>query len=123
LRSDFRLFRLSRIETCEVLSEVFEPCARTPLPALWSRQWTTETLIEVVIRVPVDARILLLDRFSRDQIKELDSGGYEVVFHWPEGVDLLRYLMSFGSGLEVVSPLELRRSLRTALESIVRLNG
>jgi predicted DNA-binding transcriptional regulator YafY len=123
LRSDYRLFRLSRIETCEVLTENFEPRSRMPLPSPWSRQWGTETVIEVVIRLPPEARILILDRFPRNQVKELVSGGYEIVFQWPDGEELLRYLMSFGSGLEVVSPPELRSSLKTALDSLARLNG
>lgn len=123
LRSDFRLFRLSRIETCEVLTEGFDPRARKPLPSPWSRQWGTESIIEVIIRLPHESRIFALDRFPRSQVKELASGGYEVVFHWPAGEDLLRYLMSFGSGLEVVSPPELRSSLRTASLSLARLNS
>jgi predicted DNA-binding transcriptional regulator YafY len=122
LRSDFRLFRVSRIETCEILTEGFDPRARMPLPSPWGRQWGTESIINVVIRLPAEARILILDRFARSQVTELDSGGYEVAFDWPTGEELLRYLMGFGSGLEVVSPIELRNSLKAASESLARLN-
>ena len=34
---------------------------------------------------------------------------------WPEGEDLVRYLLGFGNGLEVVSPPELRDSVEGGL--------
>jgi predicted DNA-binding transcriptional regulator YafY len=123
LRGGFRLFRLSRIDCAELLDERFDPRARLPCPSPWSPDWGSESFVDVTIRLPASARLLALDRFPRRQLSELPGGGCEVSFRWPEGEDLVRYLLGFGGGLEVVSPVRLREGLRTAAESLARRNG
>jgi predicted DNA-binding transcriptional regulator YafY len=123
LRSGFRLFRLSRIESAEALDEGFDPRARLPCPSPWSQAWGSESFIDVTIRVPASARLLALDRFPRQDLCALPEGGFEVRLRWPEGEDLVRYLLGFGNGLEVVSPPKLRDSVRAASESIAQRNS
>ncbi len=123
LRGGFRLFRLSRIETADVLDEGFDARARLPCPSPWNQHWGSESFVEATIRVPAGARLLALDRFPRRDLRELPEGGFEVQLRWPEGEDLVRYLLGFGNGLEVVSPPKLRDSVRAASESIAQRNS
>jgi predicted DNA-binding transcriptional regulator YafY len=123
LRGGFRLFRLSRIESAEVLDECFDPRARLPCPSPWSSDWGSETFIDVTIRLPASARLMALDRFPRRDLRELADGAFEVRVRWPEGDDLVRYLLGFGSGVEVVSPPKVRDGLRAASYTIARQNG
>jgi len=122
LRGGVRLFRLSRIESAEALAEAFDPHARLPCPSPWSQVWGSDPLIEVTVRLPAGARLLALDRFPRRTLSELPGGGCEVSFRWPAGEDLVRYLLGFGSGLEIISPPELRERLRAAAEAIAQQN-
>lgn len=123
LRGAFRLFRLSRIESADVLDEGFDARARLPCPSPWNQHWGSESFVEATIRVPAGARLLALDRFPRRDLRELPEGGFEVQLRWPEGEDLVRYLLGFGNGLEVVSPPKLRDSVRAASESIAQRNS
>jgi predicted DNA-binding transcriptional regulator YafY len=122
LRGGFRLFRLSRIESAEALEETYDPHLRLPCPSPWNQAWESEPLIEVTIRLPASARLLALDRLPRRALSELPGGACEVTFRWPGGEDLVRYLLGFGSGLEVISPAEVRESLKSAGETIAQRN-
>ncbi len=122
LRGGFRLFRLSRIESVELLDEPFDARARLPLPSPWSQSWEGDSFVDITILVPASARLLALDRFPRRNLRERPDGGFEARFRWPGGEDLVRYLLSFGCGIEVVSPAWLRDSLRAAAETIARRN-
>jgi predicted DNA-binding transcriptional regulator YafY len=123
LRDGFRLFRLSRIESAEVLEEGFDPHARLPCPPPWGRDWGMDSVVDVTIRLPESARLLVLDRFPRGASRELPGGGWEVRLRWPEGDDLVRYLLGFGRECEVIAPAALRRKLMEAAESIAERNG
>ncbi len=124
LRGGFRLFRLSRIEALETLDEAFDPRARLPCPAPFTTQpWGDASFVDVTIRLPPSARLQALDRFPRCNLRDLDDGGCEVRFRWPGGEDLIRYLLGFGCGLEVIAPRELRDGVRAASEQIAGKNA
>ena len=124
LRGAFRLFRVSRIESAEPLEEgSFDPRLRLPCPSPWSGNWGIESIVDVTVRLPASARLLVLDRFPRQSLCELPDGGWEVRFRWPQGDDLVRYLLGFGNAIEVVAPSSLRESLRAASAAIAERNG
>jgi predicted DNA-binding transcriptional regulator YafY len=121
LRSDFRLFRLSRIESLELLVDGFDPRGRIPVPSPWGHSWGGP-LTEIIIRVGKESRLQVLDCFLRRQVTELPSGGFEIRFRWPERDDPLRYLMGLGPDLQIVSPPALKARVARVAEALCQAN-
>jgi len=120
LRQGPRMFRLDRIDALEVLPERFTIEARHAIP------WTTQPEPEVTApeaRVRFAAEI---ERWVRERQlftligEEFDSRGPVFVYAIRDEQILVRWLLSWGTGAEVIAPASLRAHMAEEARAIAR---
>lgn len=117
-KEDFRLFRLSRIVRWELLEEEF-------VPEPWSeptRQGDIPEQYPVVLRFSGEAAYRVYDEFDVSQIVEQENGDLLVSAPLPQDGWLTGFLLSFGTQVEVVSPVSLRQVLAREAGAILEKN-
>jgi predicted DNA-binding transcriptional regulator YafY len=120
-RRDFRLFRLSRIRDPELLPEVFrrrEVSLTDALAEIFSRQ---PPAAPVVLRFKPELRVLVEDHFPSAQLCTQGDGSLTARFAFPEDNWLYGMILSYGDGVEVVSPESLRRTVAGICQRILAL--
>jgi predicted DNA-binding transcriptional regulator YafY len=119
LRRGPRLFRLDRIDHLNILAEQFELGERHVVPPP-SEDWKS--------RVP-EARVRfdpLVERWVRERQpftflrEELDSFGPVFVYAMRDEQDMVRWILSWGTSVEVLGPPDLRARVRTDAGKIAR---
>ncbi len=117
-KEDFRLFRLSRIVRWELLEEEFvpEPWPEPP------RQGDIPEQYPVVLRFSGEAAYRVYDEFDVSQIVEQENGDLLVSAPLPQDGWLTGFLLSFGTQVEVVSPVSLRQVLAREAGAILEKN-
>lgn len=109
-KEDYRLFRLSRILDLTISSDVFRRKLNTPdidpvgnIPPLFR--------VEATLKFAPDMAHRVYDEFDRSSVSVQDNGTLLVNVVFPEDQTLYGYLLSFGSGLEILAPDTLRREV------------
>lgn len=118
-KQDFRLFKLSRILSWELLEEAFEPMV-FPEPSAGEAE---EGLPPVVLRFPGEMAYRVYDEFEGGQIQVQEDGDLLVTAPMPQDPWLTGFLLSFGPRVQVVSPLYLRDILAAQAKEIYEKNG
>lgn len=117
LRGSFRLFKLIRMRNARMACERYDPYAHAPVPPPFAFADSNE--IPVPIAVSVEARLgpAMEESFPGKGVGPDEHGRRIYRFTWPLGNYLVHFLLSFGSGLRVLEPEDLRADLaRTAAE-------
>lgn len=121
LRKDFRLFKLVRIKDLRLTDRVYQARA---VPAAaeqqnsWEEQWQEKApLIELDLLFEREMENVAEECFGEDIIRQ-DNGMILVKTRLPENNWLYGYLLSFGSGLEVINPPHIRNILASISAAI-----
>lgn len=117
-KEDFRLFKLSRIISWELLEEAFVP---EPWPQ-YPPQGDIPEPDPVVLRFSREAAYRVYDEFDAGQIQEQENGDLLVSAPMPQDGWLTGFLLSFGARVEVVSPVCLRETLAGEARAILAKN-
>jgi predicted DNA-binding transcriptional regulator YafY len=119
LRRGPRLFRLDRIDHLNILAEQFELSDRHVIPPR-SEEWKSSVPEARVRFDPV------VERWVRERQpftflrEELDTDGPVFVYALRDEQDLVRWILSWGTSVEVLSPTELRARVRADAGKIAR---
>ncbi|MDE6261608.1 MAG: WYL domain-containing protein [Oscillospiraceae bacterium] len=121
-REDYRTFRLSRILSPAFTGEVFHRRLDPPdiefsgdIPPLFR--------VEVKLRFAPYMAYRVYDEFDQGCVKRQEDGSLLVETVFPEDQWLYGYLLSFGAGVEVLSPDTLRRRLAALGQEIFRAHS
>lgn len=121
-REDYRIYRLSRIRTLAISDEVFRRKLSAPdidpagnIPPLFR--------VEAELKFDPSMAHRVFDDFSHSGITVQEDGSLLVSAVFPEDHQLYEYLLSFGSGMEVLSPLSLREAVACLAADVSRVNG
>ena len=119
-KKDFRLFKLSRIIRWELLEEEFIP-ASYPEP---SKETTAseQDLDPIILRFPREVAYRVYDEFDIANIRLQENGDLLVTASMPQDAWLTGFLLSFGTQVEVVSPVYLREVLAAQAKEIYEKN-
>jgi predicted DNA-binding transcriptional regulator YafY len=123
-RQDYREFRLSRMMNVDLTEEHFQAHPLSPQEPIHAEQEWNTLLENIVIRVAPQALSEALDQFQQAD-KEFQTDGSMImripVYQPLEAKWLRSTLLSFGDGIEVLEPIELRSILKQQLQQALNL--
>lgn len=121
-KEDYRIFRLSRILSLTISEDVFRRKLTPPeidssgnIPPLFRVEATLKFLPAMAHQV--------YDEFTGDGISVQKDGSLIVSVVFPEDRQLYSYLLSFGPGMEILSPLGLRKQVANLADEIKQSNA
>ena len=123
-RQDYREFRLSRMMNVQLTSEHFQPHLELPQENVVSDPSWQDQISDVVFRVKPESLSEAMDHFQQadKQFHEDGSMTMRIQVHQPlQAKWLWSFLLSLGSGAEVLEPIELRSILKEQLRNALKL--
>lgn len=122
LRTDFRLFRISRMDSvspCDALRQSPRiDLSKRP----WDKEWEEETFETVVIHAEQHNRLRLCELFGRNNITELDRETIEIRASMPVNEWSLSFLMGIPGRWTVVAPEKLKIMVKNRARDIFLQN-
>ena len=118
LRSDYRLFKISRIQEAEIPGERFRRRSRTFADFVAERT-DYEREIPMVIDFAPTVSSLVEECFAPDTRTVRPDETVRVSALLPDDDSVYLYLLSYGGTARIVSPAQARRRMRTLAESVV----
>lgn len=115
LKSDYRLFKLTRIKKPVLENEVFCRVIPDILPENTDSQ--VPKMIKCIMKFEKGIEYRVYDEFNLHDIKLEADGSLLVTAFFPDDEWLYGYLMTFGSNLEVIEPISLRHELIKRLKN------
>ncbi len=116
LKQDYRTFKLFRIQKAVMLDEQFEDNLVPP-------EIETDSfcnLTEIVFKADKGQRVRIYEEFHRDEIEEYDD--YILIkVKLPVDQWMLGYILSFGGGIEVIEPEEVREFIKIEIEKLQKV--
>ena len=116
LRSDYRMFRLSRIRKLEILEEGFEPRNVDLESRPWDVIWGQDRLREITLEFSLDGKNKAEDYFPAAGFEPLPDGFYRIKIKFPDDEWLNSFILGFGEDVRVAEPEVLRISVRDKIE-------
>ena len=121
-KEDYRIFRLSRILSLSISEDVFRRKLNAPdidpsgnIPPLFR--------VETLLKFAPNMAPRVFDEFASTGISVQGDGSLLVSAVFPEDQQLYTYLLSFGPGMEVLSPLSLRQQISHIAKDVCRTNA
>lgn len=118
LRRDFRLFKLSRIKDFQVTEHLFEPRTISEEQTFLQQGWQTAgDPIALELSFAKEMKAIVAEWFGEDGVDDED-GRLLVKTTLPENNWLYGFILSFGSGIEVVNPPHIRSIIASIAREI-----
>lgn len=105
-KQGFRLFKISRILEWELLEEHF-----TPMAFPEAGDTGPDTCPPVILSFPKEIAYRVYDEFDPEQIQLQKNGNLTVCARMPEDEWLTGFLLSFGTQVEIIEPLSLKKTV------------
>jgi predicted DNA-binding transcriptional regulator YafY len=122
LREDYRLFRISRIRSPEILEERFR---RRPLGfEEFSRDYDPERtgkVTELTLKFSAEMAPLVEEFYNKEDLSPAENGGIVARTRMPEDGWMYGYILSYGAYLEVLEPAEVREIVKSAAKKIAEI--
>jgi predicted DNA-binding transcriptional regulator YafY len=115
MRKDRRAFRLSRMEQVKALRETFHE-RRT---GKGQAQQTTE--IKVCFRPDIVRWVRERQHYGYQRDERASREGTVMIYHVNDTLEIIPWILGWGSSAEVLSPRELRQSLRETAQKLADL--
>ena len=112
-RGEYRIFKLTRIITLEMLSDTFDKKSFPELDEMSGQVYST-----IVLRFAKEISYRVYDEFDNTQISTEENGDLIVSVEMPEDEWLIGYLLSFGTQVDIVEPAHLKDIVAKQAKSI-----
>lgn len=116
-RKDYRLFKLTRILGWEILDEDFSSLSFPEPKDMPYKEYNKITLC-----FPKEVSYRVYDEFDDTEITPQEDGSLLVAVQMPEDAWLISFLLSFGTQVEVIEPVCLKRLLAEQAKLIYEKN-
>ncbi len=116
-RQDMRTFKLNRILELTILEERF---VRRGFPE--EPDDSEEDYPLITLRFPGEMAYRVYDEFDGNQIERQENGDLIASARMPEGAWLISFLLSFGTQVEIVSPVCLKEEIARQAKEIMEKN-
>lgn len=118
-REDFRFFKLSRIREMKVTDIAFSPREAAVEEYPWEREWQkTDSFITLELMFEKEFRGIAEEWFS-ENVYINEEGKIMAKVSLPENNWLYGFILSFGSGVEVINPPHIRKMIGKIAKEIV----
>lgn len=121
LRQDFRLFKLKRIYELSLSDQIFTPREFSLDKINWDDEPQYLQLEPVVVVFDPVLKYAVRDIFGPDNYEIMDNGRMKVSFPGQGNEWLYGFLLSFGDKVEVLSPDEVRSSIKIMAQNILAI--
>jgi len=119
IKNEYRIFKISRISNVEITQKVFTD--RTPEgPSVDQKEQNSQKWIDVQLQIAPQGAYRVFDEFDEKEILRNQDGSFTVVTSLPESEWLFRYILSFGTDLEVLAPQNIREMIQAKLDEIIQ---
>ncbi len=112
-KKGYRLFKLTRILDLEILDEVFSHYAFPEEMDSPQQEYR-----RILLRFPKEMAYRVYDEFDRTDVTREKDGRLLVSAKMPEDAWLVGFLLSFGTQIEIVEPISLRKILAQQAKQI-----
>ena len=116
-KQDWRVFKLNRILDLEVLNESFSP-RNDPNPL----DNTEGEYNQITLRFPKEMAYRVYDEFDQAQVQRQKNGDFIVSANMPEDAWLVGFLLSFGTQVDIISPVSLKKMIAEQAKCIYEKN-
>lgn len=116
-KQDWRVFKLNRILDLEILEESFP---HRNFPKTIDSPETEYH--QITLRFPKEISYRVYDEFDQTQIYRKENGDLIVSAKMPEDTWLIGFLLSFGTQVEVIEPLYLKKVIAEQAKQIYEKN-
>lgn len=116
-KQDFRIFKLNRILDLEVLNESFQ---HRNFPE--TANTSNEEYNQIILRFPQEMAYRVYDEFDKTQVQQDENGGLTVYANMPEDAWLTGFLLSFGTQVDIISPVYLKEAIAKQAKLIYEKN-
>ncbi len=116
-KQDFRIFKLNRILTLELLENTFVP---RPYPE--PKDHIQQTYPQIVLLFSKEIAYRVYDEFDETEIEYQKNGDLIVCAKMPVDPWLTGYLLSFGTQVEIIEPKYLKGVLAAQAQEIYKKN-
>lgn len=117
LKQDYRIFKLNRIITLELLSDVF---SYREFPE--QEKEKSQAYDKIVLKFPKQIAYRVYDEFDISQVKIQDNGDLIVCTEMPEDDWLIGYLLSFGAKVDIIEPKHIKQIIAEQAKIIYEKN-
>lgn len=115
LKSEFRLFKITRIRNINSLNEAF----KRDIPIdIWGEgdKSYKDKMVTLILKIDERMAYRIYDEFDQENIVKNSDGSFNVITTFPEGDWIYGYVMSYGEYAEVIEPKEIRDTIKRKFE-------
>ena len=116
-KSDFRIFKLTRIIQARNMEKNF-----SPMEFPQEKKETKVNYENVILRFPQEMAYRIYDEFEVDEINQDDNGNFIISATMPIDEWLIGYLLSFGSKVCIIEPKYLKKIVYNEAKKICEQN-
>lgn len=117
LRNQFRLFKIGRIATAKIHAEQFQRRDPAEIPPLFTSWYKESDCVNAVFAVDRSILSDVEEWLGIENVRET-SEGIRAEARLPLGKGLIAKILGFGKGIEVLSPLSLRKEVIAQLTEL-----
>ena len=117
---EHRTFRISRLKNVEVTTETFELRMLLGLEVKQTKE-VSQPLVQLKLRFQAKVLNRLYDYFNDSFIVKNDDGSFTIDVAFPEGEWVYSYILSFGSFVEVLEPLHVRKTIADRMRQALNI--
>ncbi|AVM68472.1 DNA-binding transcriptional regulator [Lachnospiraceae bacterium oral taxon 500] len=114
LRHDFRYFKLSRIKNLEISAEKFEDSFEN---MILKKEMSHENTVHIKVKFDRKVAFRVYDELN-GEITEDNDGNLYTEIEIPNDYNLYNYIFSFGDGVEVLEPEEVRMQIKKTINKM-----
>lgn len=114
MKNDYRFFKLTRIQTLEILTETFSTIS---MPPSIEKQIEIEKTVKTKLKFDKHAAFRVYDEFT-DEVTEDEQGNLYVQVDLPDNDLLYSYIFSFAGHVEILEPQNLREQINAKIKEM-----
>ncbi|MBC8062047.1 MAG: YafY family transcriptional regulator [Clostridiaceae bacterium] len=118
IKSDFRIFKITRIKNLIPLTETFK---REPPKEVWDNSKDyKDKMVKLVLRIEAKMAYRVYDEFDQALIIKNEDGSFIVTPTFPEDEWIYGYILSFGNYAEVLEPKYIRNIIKEKFQEGIK---